>query len=104
MANKIYTTEEIRRIVEPIAREYGVGRLSLFGSYARGEATTDSDIDIRIIDGYKGWGVFKLGGFMCDLEDRFGIKVDVIAVRPDAHEFLDEIKNDEVIIYEPESA
>ncbi len=100
MAERIYTTDEIKRIVEPVAREYGVGRLSLFGSYARGEAGPDSDIDIRLIDGYKSWGFFKLCGFMSDLEDRFGTKVDVITVDPDAREFLDEIKHDEVIIYE----
>jgi predicted nucleotidyltransferase len=100
MADKIYTMEEIKRIVEPIAREYGVGRLSLFGSYARGEARLGSDIDFRLIDGYKSWGWFKLAGFMGDLEDQFGIKVDVIAVKPDASEFLDEIRHDEVIVYE----
>jgi predicted nucleotidyltransferase len=104
MADRIYTTEEIKQIVEPIAREYGVGRLSLFGSYARGEATAKSDIDIRLINGYQGWGWFKLAEFMGDLEEQFGIKVDVIAVDPDAREFLDEIKNDEVIIYEQGSA
>ena len=100
MAEQVYTTEDIKRIVEPIAREYGVGRLSLFGSYARGEAGPNSDIDIRIIDGGKIRGLFKLAGFMNDLEDQFGIKVDVIDVNPTAREFLDEIKGDEVIIYE----
>jgi hypothetical protein len=41
-----------------------------------------------------------LAGFNRELEEQFGIKVDVIAVNPDAHEFLDEIRNDEVIIYD----
>ena len=100
MAERIYTTDEIKRIVEPVAREYGVGRLSLFGSYARGEAGPDSDIDIRVIDGGNIRGLFKLAGFKCDLEDCFGTKVDVIAVDPSAREFLEEIRNDEVIIYE----
>ncbi len=100
MAERIYTTDEIKRIVEPVAREYGVGRLSLFGSYARGEAGPDSDIDIRLIDGYQDWGWFKLAGFMGRLEERLGTKVDVIPCDPSAHEFLDAIRNDEVIIYE----
>ena len=34
----IYTVEQIRHIATPIARSYGVKSLSLFGSYARGEA------------------------------------------------------------------
>lgn len=100
MADKIYTTDEIKKIVEPIAREYGVGRLSLFGSYARGAAGPGSDIDFRLIDGGKIRGWFKLSGFQLALQDRFGIDVDVITCDSSAHEFLDEIKNDEVIIYE----
>jgi predicted nucleotidyltransferase len=100
MTERIYTTDDIKRIVEPVAREYGVGRLSLFGSYARGEARPGSDIDIRIIDSGKIRGMLRLAGFMNDLEDRFGIKVDVIDVSPSAKEFLDEIKSDEVIIYD----
>jgi predicted nucleotidyltransferase len=100
MAERIYTMDEIKRIVEPVAREYGVRRLSLFGSYARGEAGPDSDIDIRVIDGGNIRGLFKLAGFNRVLEEQLGTKVDVIAVNPGAREFLDEIRNDEVIIYE----
>ena len=38
-----YTIEEIKDKVTPIAQKYGVKRISLFGSYARGEATENSD-------------------------------------------------------------
>jgi predicted nucleotidyltransferase len=100
MPDKIYTIDEIKKIVEPIAREYGVGRLSLFGSYARGEARVDSDIDIRVVDGGKMRGLFKLAGLYLALEEGFGQKVDVVDCNPDAYEFLNEIKGDEVIIYD----
>ena len=40
----IYTVDEIR----DIAASYGINSLSLLGSYARGEATDDSDIDLLI--------------------------------------------------------
>ena len=100
MPGKVYTTEEIKKIVEPIAREYGVKRLSLFGSYARGNAGPDSDMDLRLIDSGETMGLFELSGFQLDLQDRLGIKVDVIACAPSAKEFLNEIKGDEVIIYE----
>ena len=33
-------------IISPIAASYGIKSLSLFGSYARGEATENSDVDI----------------------------------------------------------
>ncbi len=100
MAERIYTTDEIKRIVEPVAREYGVGRLSLFGSYARGEAGPGSDIDIRLIDGGNIRGWFKLAGFNRELEEHLGVKVDIIDCNPSAREFLEGIANDEVIIYE----
>lgn len=55
------TIEEIKRAVTPICERYGVERLSLFGSYARGEADEKSDVDL-IHDGgkFKGW---EYGGF-----------------------------------------
>ncbi|MBR1805506.1 MAG: nucleotidyltransferase domain-containing protein [Selenomonadaceae bacterium] len=42
----IYTIDEIRRNVTPIAKKYGVKKLSLFGSYARGETDDKSDVDL----------------------------------------------------------
>ena len=41
----IYTLDEIKQKAIPIAIEYGVNSMSLFGSYARGEATENSDVD-----------------------------------------------------------
>lgn len=38
-----YTVEELREIITPIARRYGVQSVSLFGSRARRSARTDSD-------------------------------------------------------------
>ena len=43
-----YTINEIKNKTNPIAKAYGIGRMSLFGSYARGEATDDSDVDLYI--------------------------------------------------------
>lgn len=46
-----YTIEEIREKTVPIAKSYGIKRMSLFGSYARGDAKDDSDVDICIDKG-----------------------------------------------------
>lgn len=37
-----YTINEIKNRTVPIAKAYGIGRMGLFGSYARGEAKDDS--------------------------------------------------------------
>lgn len=48
---KTYTLNEIKAIVSRLARQYGAERIYLFGSYARGDMTNDSDIDLRIDKG-----------------------------------------------------
>ncbi len=44
----VYTVHELRDIVTPIAVKYGLKGVSLFGSYARGTASEDSDVDLII--------------------------------------------------------
>jgi predicted nucleotidyltransferase len=100
MDSNTYTIEDIRRIVSPIAREYGVKRIALFGSYARGEATPSSDIDFHLIDTGGLWGYFKLCGFRQDLEDCLGVNVDVLTTGAMDQEILETVRRDEVLIYE----
>lgn len=100
MAGKIYTTDEIKKIVEPIAYEYGVKSLSLFGSYARGEARPDSDIDFRLIDKGSIADYFALSGFRLKLEDTLGVNVDVLTTGSLDDDFITRISKEEVILYE----
>ena len=46
-----YTIDEIKTKVNPIGAVYGVKSISLFGSYARGNANDDSDVDLYIEKG-----------------------------------------------------
>ena len=41
----------IRYAVQPVAHKYGLDRVSLFGSYARGDATEGSDVDLLVEGG-----------------------------------------------------
>ena len=43
----VYFLKEIRKIVVPIAQRHQLKRLTLFGAYARGKATAQSDLDFR---------------------------------------------------------
>lgn len=63
-------TKYIRSIAAPIAKDYGVDALYLFGSYARGDATPESDMDFRIDKGSV-CSVFKLGGLYNEMEHSF---------------------------------
>ena len=95
---KTYTVSEIKSIVSRLAKQYGAERIYLFGSYARGGSTPASDIDLRIDKGsIRG---FQLGGLLLDLEDSFGIPVDLVPTSSLDQRFLDTIQKDEVLLYE----
>lgn len=77
---KIYSIDEIAAAVKPIAEKYGIDKVLLFGSYARGEATEKSDIDLLV--SYKKLnGMFALGGLYADMEDAFNKSVDIVSER-----------------------
>ena len=98
MAN-LYEIEEIKNHVAPIAREYGAKRVAIFGSYAKGEARYDSDIDLHIDKG-EIKGLFRLAGFHRELEEKLLVAVDILTTGSLSEEFLNRIKDEEIVIYE----
>jgi len=65
------TNQEITTIITPIVKHHPISRVILFGSYARGNPSEDSDVDLIIdSDG-------KLNGF-----DFFGIAGRISKVMP----------------------
>ena len=58
-------------------RRLGVLKLGVFGSVARGEARSDSDVDI-LVDMEPGRSLFDLGGLLYDLQALLGVDVDVV--------------------------
>lgn len=89
---------EIRNTVSELGRQYGAEKIYLFGSYARGEADCDSDIDLRIDKG-KIRGLFTLSGLRLALEDQLGTKVDLLTSDSLDRAFLDRIRGEEVLLY-----
>ena len=75
----IYTLEQLREIIAPIARKYQIPAVYIFGSYARGEATEDSDVDVLIDHiGSRIHGLWDLGAFYNDLNRDLKKEVDII--------------------------
>ena len=99
MSGKIYTIDEIRSAVQPIAKQYRVDKVYLFGSYARGDATADSDIDLRIDKG-RLKGLIMLGGLYSDLQEKFDKGLDLLTTASLDNTFLERISSEEVLIYE----
>jgi len=93
-----YTIDELKHIIAPIASEYGVDRVYLFGSYARGTASEKSDVDIKIVKG-RVRSLFQLSGFRLAVEDALGIPVDLVTSEASDRKFLNEVEKDEVLLY-----
>ena len=99
MPDKKYTIEEIKTILEPIARKYGVKRVYLFGSYARGDVNENSDVDLRIDKGSLK-GMFALCGLYTEIEEALRTKVDILTTGSLEDDFLRKIQKEEVLLYE----
>ena len=73
----------------------------LFGSFARGEATADSDVDILFVpDMSEKFSLFTLGGMYMDLKELLGREVDLVpygSLLPFAEETAEK---DKKLIYE----
>lgn len=90
---------EIKSRIEPIAKAYGIKRVFLFGSYAKGKATPTSDIDILIEKGAP-LSLLGLSGFRNDLQDEFGLSVDLVTTAGISDDFKELIDGTEVLVYE----
>jgi len=95
---RVLSINEITEIVFAICSRYSVGACYLFGSYAKGKAAKDSDIDLMIVSDVDGIEYYELLGF---LEEKLGKKVDLICLETAMQniKLMDEILKDGVKIY-----
>lgn len=104
----VYSIEQIREIVAPIAKKYNLKAVYLFGSYARGEATESSDIDLIVdTDGAEIKSLLALAAVYCDLEEAFEKPIDLITLSsleqeiqmPSEVNFRGNVNNERVNVY-----
>ncbi|MCL2019378.1 MAG: nucleotidyltransferase domain-containing protein [Oscillospiraceae bacterium] len=109
----VYTLDEIKRKIRPIAVKYNLPAVYVFGSYARNEATENSDVDILAdITGAELKGLFAIGGLYNDLCASFDKKVDFVTtdaltkkeyrkrIIPSLPTFEENIEEERVVVYE----
>lgn len=78
----IYTIEEIRNRVLPVIQKYNIPAMYLFASYARGEATEESDLDFLVDTTVtRLTSLLSLGELYCDLEEIFQKEIDLVTMR-----------------------
>ncbi len=78
MDDKVYTIEELRAIVLPLAGKRDIVHVSVFGSYARNEADERSDIDL-LVD-REGGRLLRVLGLGTEVEEATGKSVDIYDV------------------------
>ena len=93
--------KKIHDAVIPLAQRYGLERVFLFGSYARGDATEKSDVDFRIDRGaMRG---IKFGELYEDMQDALNRPVDIMTTSQLDKDFLSEIQKEEILLYDKTS-
>lgn len=99
MTNNLRFTEAIRDKIITILKKHGAKKISIFGSYVRGEATQESDLDI-IVEFEQPMGLIKFVGIEFELSDSLGIKVDLLTEKSISPYLIDIIKKEATVIYE----
>jgi predicted nucleotidyltransferase len=94
------TLEKILQILREkkpeLQKKYLISQLGVFGSYARGEATESSDIDIAVeITGPMGLSFIAMAN---EIEDLLGTKVDVVPKRAIKRDYLSYVERDIVYV------
>ena len=89
----------IQSAVTPIARDYGIKRIYLFGSYAKGKANEDSDIYLLVEKG-KPMSLIHLSGMKQRVEDALQLSVDLVTTTGIEKDFHDSIAGTEILLYE----
>ena len=91
--------EEIYQNILPFVDEYGIKRVGVFGSFARGEATEFSDIDL-VFDFQKDFGLLALSSLKIALEEKLDKKIDIVEFSSLDPSLAESIKDEVIMIYE----
>lgn len=93
------TPDIIYKTVTSILASHGAKKISIFGSYARGEADPGSDIDI-IVEFSERKSLLDIVGIEQELSEALGMKVDLLTEKSISPYLVDRIKKEMVVIYE----
>ena len=103
---QVYTIEEIAELIAPVAKKYNIPKVYIFGSYARGEATANSDVDLMIEGG--DFGALDVVGIMNDFQETLNKSVDLVtsetllqkSTKERSKKFISNVNKEKIILYE----
>jgi len=79
MLNRSQILSTIKAYKEKYAQEYNIEDIGIFGSYARDEATQNSDVDVYVK--LRHANLFLLSRIRIELEELLGIQTDIVQLR-----------------------
>jgi len=89
--------QKLKQHQPELQRKYPVARIGVFGSYARGEATANSDIDLAIeFSAPMGLNFVAMAD---EIENLLGIKTDVVPKRSIKSDYLPYVEKDIVYVW-----
>lgn len=95
----ILTIKEIKTRIKPIIEKHQIKEVYLFGSYARGEANPNSDIDIYCSSGDVET-LYDESDLIEELEQALGKKVDLVTIGSQMHQyFKEQLDQDKIQIF-----
>ena len=89
--------ETLQSLKHEVHKRYKAELKGIFGSYTRGEAREDSDIDI-LVEFHKGATLLDLTGLGNFLEGKLGRKIDVVSQRAVREELRSNIYSDMIYL------
>lgn len=101
----VYSLKEIAERIAPVAEKYNIPKVYVFGSYARGEATPDSDVDLMIeVGDLHGLEVIEV---LESFKDVLNKPVDMITARSLSQDrtkkyskiFIENLEKEKIVIY-----
>lgn len=99
MAKETMSVQEIMSKVKPLADRYKIKEVYLFGSYARDEADSESDIDLLVYGG-EGFKLTRVFAFAEELRELLDKKVDVFEIHEvnEDSDFYKNIMKDRILV------
>ena len=79
MLSQNHILSSIKAYKQKHAQEYGIEEIGIFGSYARNEATENSDVDVFVK--LKHTNIFLLSRIRIELEELLGLQTDIVQLR-----------------------